>query len=357
MMQVNGDYFEVNKSHKYSVLLLVTADNRIVIKAVDASSKVNQNVNVSEIDVSPRLAGTPRSITFPDGSLFETNDNEAIDQWLKAENTHNTLAWIHLLESRLIYVLLTLFFVLIFSWGFIQYGVPSLANVTAKMLPSDVNQYLGKGTLTLLDKSYFTASELALAHQTELHAQFNNYVDDYKDLNVKVVFRHGGDIGANAFALPDGHIVFTDEMVELSENDNELIAIFAHEIGHLAHRHLLRRVIQDSLLASLVVLITGDISYASTVIIALPALLLELAYSRKFEEEADDFALSFLNKHEIETKHFANIMLRLSDNEKSNEKSNGSDKEIEHLNLDSSLTEYLSTHPVTEERIKPFLAQ
>ncbi len=78
-------------------------------------------------------------------------------------------------------------------------------------------------------------------------------------------------------ALPDGHIIFTDAMVNLANQNEELIAIFGHEVGHLAHQHMLRRVIQDSMFTLVLVLVTGDAS--SALVSAIPAVLLELAYS------------------------------------------------------------------------------
>lgn len=352
-MQIKGYYYEANTSQRHEALLLLTADNRVTIK-VDGNvspSALTQNIEIADIEVSPRLAQTPRVITFPDDSVFETPDNEAIDQGLKKLKSKNSLAWVHYLESRLSYALSTLVFVVFFGWGFIQYGVPIIAESTAKILPPEVKQYLAKGTLALLDKSYFSPSKLPLVRQSELLTKFNSYANDYNRLNIKVVFRHGGDIGANAFALPDGHIVFTDEMVELSDDDLELVAILGHEIGHLERRHLLRRVIQDSLLASLLVLITGDVWYASSVIIAVPAVLLELAYSRDFEVEADEFALNFLNKQSIPSEHFAHIMLQLSKSGQAKD----TQKDSEDFLFEGRVSKYLSTHPVTEERIKPFL--
>lgn len=48
-------------------------------------------------------------------------------------------------------------------------------------------------------------------------------------------------IGANAFALPDGTLVVTDELVELAgDNDDEVLAVLAHELGHIHERHGLR---------------------------------------------------------------------------------------------------------------------
>ncbi len=139
------------------------------------------------------------------------------------------------------------------------------------------------------------------------------------------------------------------------------MAIFAHEMGHVVHRHVLRRVIQDSLLAVLVVMMTGDISSASSIVYAIPSLLLELAYSREFETDADDFAYQFLIENDIETSHFANIMLRLMESAENNEKSDDAElavtdqTELENRDGFENIIPYLSTHPTTKRRIEVFL--
>jgi Zn-dependent protease with chaperone function len=152
-------------------------------------------------------------------------------------------------------------------------------------------------------------------------------------------------------ALPDGHIIFTDAMVELAEDDDELVSVFAHEIGHLAHKHVLRRVIQDSMLTLVIVLVTGDVNSASSIVIAIPSIMLELAYSREFEREADDFAFEFMRAHDLKPIHFARLMRRLSMS-----RIMGDDDEEQPQAKDAEVVEsdYWSTHPATEERVQRF---
>ena len=69
---------------------------------------------------------------------------------------------------------------------------------------------------------------------------------------IRLEVRSAPQIGANAFALPSGIIVVTDELVALSEDDDELAAVIAHELGHVHHRHIMRTVIQNSAAALLV---------------------------------------------------------------------------------------------------------
>jgi len=119
--------------------------------------------------------------------------------------------------------------------------------------------------------------------------------------------------------------------------------VLAHEIGHVVYRHGMRSIVQDSLLGFAILAITGDISGSSELFVGLPVLLTELAYSREFEREADQYALTYMQDHAIELKHFANLMRRV-------EQSSGGDAE----NGKKKWTNYLSTHPMTEERLAAF---
>ena len=157
------------------------------------------------------------------------------------------------------------------------------------------------------------------------------------------MFRKGGKIGPNAFALPSGTIVFTDEMIQIAERDDELSAVLLHEIGHIVHRHSMRTLIQDSLLGFVLLAMTGDVAGSSELFLALPVLLTEMAYSRKFEREADAYALTAMQDHGIPPVRFASLMRRIED-----QKPGTSDMASEKW------VNYLSTHPLTEERLKEF---
>ena len=79
-----------------------------------------------------------------------------------------------------------------------------------------------------------------------MRSHFEIAVKDHPDHDIRIVFRKGGRLGPNAFALPGGTIIFTDEMIMLSEHDDELLAVLIHEIGHVVHRNGMRTIIQDS---------------------------------------------------------------------------------------------------------------
>ncbi len=305
-----------------------------------------------EISISPRLGNTPRVLRFANNQVFETNDNELIDQALQRFNRGFGHRLIHTLESHWLMVLLSAIIVTAVVWGGAKYGVPWFAHLAAKELPVESNQYLAQGALKILDETYFEPSHLEPQRQQALRSLFSTYSEQYPQQQFAYEFRQTKDATPNAFALPDGTLVFTDTMVELAAEDNELVAILAHEMGHVVHQHTLRRVIQDSLLTVLMVLITGDIASASSIIIVMPSMLLELAYSREFETEADDFAYEFLIAHDLSPQLFANIMTRLDQYKPADEKENS--QEESDKNITETLASFLSTHPITRSRIEKF---
>src|SRR5262245_20750829 len=50
----------------------------------------------------------------------------------------------------------------------------------------------------------------------------------------------------NAFAIPGGHIVLTTGVLRALRSPDELAAVFAHEWGHVAQRHVLRSILRQA---------------------------------------------------------------------------------------------------------------
>ena len=375
MIPIKGNFFDGSTSSRKSATFTVNDAGKFFINSLEEQSDPNlYSGDISQLDVSPRLGNTPRYLYIKNGANFETNDNDGIDIFFKQYCPRPASSFLHILESRLGIVLVFTVLVLAFMWGGINYGIPSMANIIAKRIPAKTNQYLGKEALEILDEVAFAPSELSILRQQELTSLFQVYANDYPEYQITFKFRKSrgeqkeGErgIGANAFTLPNGTIVFTDEMVNLASNDHELIAILGHEIGHVVHRHILRRMIQNSSISILILFITGDVSSASSLVLALPSFLFNLSYSRDFEIEADDFAYDFLIKNKLDPNSFAQIMQRLKyyNSKKLNcidsktemcQKNKTLDGNENKGGLIKQITPYLSTHPETEDRIRKFM--
>ena len=286
--------------------------------------------------VSPRVGGADRFIALPDGGQFHCADVWTLDLLAQHSKTEGAVAW---LERRVGVALASVVLIIAVLVGGYEYGLPAAAERVAAKLPLETEQALGEQALAWLDDSdWFAPSDLDPDTQERIRAKFEAlYADLRYARHYQLVFRESGFIGANAFAMPGGTIVITDDMVKLTGSDEEVLAVLAHEIGHVELRHVMRHLLQDSAVAVAAATVTGDAATLSMAVAGLPAVLAQAEYSREFESEADDFAFQLLHRHGMSPEAFATVM----------EKIDGGNCASEQTALD-----FLSTHPVTSERIE-----
>ena len=137
--------------------------------------------------------------------------------------------------------------------------------------------------------------------------------------------------------LPNGLVVMTDQLVTLAGDDEELLAVLAHEAGHHEHRHGLRRALEKSAMLVVVGFLFGDVSGTGALSVSLPMLLVEQGFSRGHEREADGFAFGLLAGQGHSPEAFARIMGRMS-----------GDGEIDR---GLGPVGYLTSHPPSAERM------
>jgi predicted Zn-dependent protease len=125
-------------------------------------------------------------------------------------------------------------------------------------------------------------------------------------------------------------------MVEAAQSPEEVLAVLAHEMGHIELRHTMRSILQNSAIAVVAAAVTSDAASLSVAVGSMPALLAQTKYSREFETAADGYAFGLLKKHNYSPASFASIMERL----------------FEKHGKQPQMFNFISTHPVTEERIK-----
>ncbi len=341
MIKLVGKWFDGCTSNSTPAIMTLSGDGSWQVIGLDDKILIQSGVSFKPT-VSPRLANTPRYLYFTNDESFETDDNDGVDKALPLLQQGHWSLKLHVLESRLSYVLLAVVIFIGLGFAGVKYGVPAVSYHVAQKIPQSILSTASNQTLVFFDKMFFSPSELEEKQEKRIRKFIQPAIDDHPELTIDIVFRKGGKVKANAFALPDGRIVITDELVELIEKDEELLAIVYHEIGHVVHKHGIRRLLQNSILSFALLSLTGDASGVSEVFLGLPVLLTELGYSRKFEFEADRYALEYLQAHDISPKHFSNILLRFSKTAEDDERESSNQKWLH----------YFSTHPATEERVE-----
>lgn len=303
------------------------------VKVIGAT--LTQSYPTDRLRVSPRVGKAERFIALPDGAQLQCADHPLLYRLPQEGKTEGAVAW---LEQRWPVALVSLAVTVIgLTLGYV-YGLPAAADRIAARVPIAYERKLGEQAINWLDENkLFQPSALAPAAREEIAAGFAKLTQDLPLAPYyRLEFRHAPTIGPNAFALPGGIVVMTDEMIERSESVEEALAVLAHEIGHVERRHALRHVLQSSATAALAATVTSDASSLTLAVSGLPVLLAQTKYSRAFEIEADEFGFVLLKRHGLSPEHFASLMQRLS---------------TDRNETDERKWSFVSTHPVTAERI------
>ncbi len=303
-----------------------------------------RRIPLAAVVVAPRVGGVQRSFSLPDGGRGETASSGLIEELLRRQGCDGGER-LHRWERHLGRVALALLLTIVVIWGAIRFGIPPLARLVAFAVPPAAEERLGHESLTLLDKLVFTTTTLPQKRQEQVTAILGRLESSAPSgFRPRLEFRASRPLGANAFALPSGILVVTDDLVALAKHDDELLAVFAHELGHLQGRHALRHALQSSAAGLLLAAVTGDILSVTSFAATLPTSLVEAKYSRDFEYEADDAAIAALRRLKIPPQRFADFLTRL---QAAHDKRTGQSLPAGAR----AASDYLSTHPATADRL------
>lgn len=339
MKTVQADYFDGRSSIRHRST--VTLDGNLVRIRLDDRELCYQR---DQVLLSEAVGSIPRSLRLPDGGICELHDNSFAACFEQKAGGSTFSGRLHRLEINPTAVVASLLLCIMLVGGFIQYGIPWLAKRAAFALPPLMEERLDRESLELLDRFLVKPSTLPPEKRHAVMRLFKQVQSGFPaDFPYRLEFRHGAKLGANALALPGGTIMLTDELVELADNDQALMAVLAHELTHIRNRHALRGLLQSSASALILASVTGDISSITAIAATLPAMLAEARYSRNFEREADDGAVQWLHAQQLPARPYAELLAKL---QAQLAVKSGAPPEKE------GVRNYLSTHPDTAERIR-----
>lgn len=322
MAQIPASYFDGKTSRVHRVSLSVNDG------IASISGDAQRASPISELRVSERTRNGFRKVTFPDDAYLEINNAPEFDDLLAATGYRDS-AVVRMQQSwrnALIGLVAT---IAILVLGYL-YALPIAADIVAKALPESVERSISKGTLEFLDKRILAPSQLPVAKRDAITKKFQMMVPPKEGApSYEIIFRKS-NIGPNAFALPSGQIIMTDDLVKLMSNDEQVIGVLAHELGHLHERHLMRRIVQSSAIGAVITVIFGDVS---SIIATVPTVMLDMKYSRDAEREADDYAIAMMKANGIPLSQLSDSFERMKTRE------------------GEAPPPYLSSHPSTDDRI------
>ncbi|OFX25761.1 MAG: hypothetical protein A2041_14640, partial [Bacteroidetes bacterium GWA2_31_9b] len=204
--------------------------------------------------------------------------------------------------------------------------IPWLAEKSVVLIPQDYdveigntfyNEYLNYNTIDSIKSKELNhfASQLELKNTNE----------------VKFIVVESETV--NAFALPNGNIIVFTGIIDKMNDYDELVGLIGHEVSHVNNRHSMKMMCRNLSGYLFISVILSDVNGIMAVIGDNIHNLQSLSYSRHFEREADIEGLNLMIQNNTDPNGMINLFKRLQ-----------SERDI-------LLPEFLSSHPITEDRL------
>jgi len=321
-----------------------------------------RRISIRDLVASERFSRATRTLQLPDGGTLEVDDGLALSRVLAAAGKPDAIVtrWQHSWRAVLVSLLLSIVAAIV---GYV-WVLPVVADHLAERVPRSWTNALDDVVVGQLKRQdSMKASDIDSARQDALRARFIGAVSsaEGKAPDVRIYFYKMGAM-PNAFALPGGSIVFLDGIVTAAPNDDALVGVFAHEYGHIKHRHGLRTLLRTAAVSAVAAWYFGDFTSLANAAI----LVSQLSYSRDFETQADDTAIEIMRANKLDTRSLAELFRRMRDHAHTAGKDD--DKTADASKKESGkgagdgadrlgrlpIPEFLSTHPDIERRIERF---
>lgn len=325
-----GQAFAPGASRGMPARLCLNASQRVVWIETEQGPASGRAL-VKVVTLEAPLGSVETRLCLPDGWLFLTNDRR-----IHSLLGRNRLgAWRHSLEAfspRLIGVFAA---ALVGLWAIWAYALPLLAAIAVWLTPPQMIAAIDRGTLNSFDATFAEPTTVSAQRQSEIQDLFEKlvvHVPQHNDHSFRLEFRAIPAVGPNAFALPGGTMIMTDDMIDTFGDDRDLIAgVLAHEMGHVVDQHGLKMLYRSVSLYVIFALFAGDFGPVLDEVMVEGHALLALVHSKRFERDADQFALGLLHDAGISPLGLRRFF-----------------KELEKYDVP---TDWMSTHPLSKDRV------
>ncbi|MES2627397.1 MAG: M48 family metallopeptidase [Bacteroidota bacterium] len=328
---LKASFFDGISSQQREVVIVFKGDT-LSFEYVDIfGTSIHLHWKNGEIIHEKHSHGTHRKISFKSNELvfleLYDQDFSELDAWLKDQEVDNRKYALFMSRG-----LLVTFLVLILGFFPLLYfvGLPLMADYASENMPVEYEQKMG---------NQMSASLLASMDEVKVKSTYaDSFVSCFPDkfripVKIHVV---KSDI-LNAYALPGGHIFVNTRILEACKTKEEFAALLGHEIGHVQLRHSTKAIMRSVIGNILLSVILSDFNAMAGVAAEQANKLKDLSYSRGVERSADAYSSELLRRSQLDLRGLADLFVLFEKEEKE---------------TPVSVPEFLSTHPLTKERIR-----
>ena len=311
MIELHGTFYHGKTSKAWPGVIAVDKHGAIRLPERD----YHPISTMQRITITAPLADIPRFIQFPSGAKFETRDLQKLaylEKYFGLQPKH----WTETLDGHAVKRAAAILALLAVAFFTVRALLPRVTERLVLSLPEQAVMRLSAETLNILDSTILAPSSLETGLQEELRQRFEplrNRVTGHSIL-FTLLLRTGPRLGADSFALPGGEIVVGDDLIKLAENDEQILALLAHQIGHIVYRHTLRTLFAGSPIdaALLRIMSSLDAVHIDRLTVDLPTGIRTMEYPAEYEREAQQFAARLLRAHGISPARYDELVTRLT---------------------------------------------
>jgi predicted Zn-dependent protease len=269
-------------------------------------------------------------VQHPAEGILIISDDKVIQQIQKSYQLYKRTNW----GIPVVYMSIALriigFFAIIglIIYLFFRSVVPWMGEKAAESFPKEYEIQLGE--------EMFAGMKSSLKIDTAKSAQLQAF---YNELGFKVDYPVQlywvDEPVVNAFAIPGGNVVVYRGIVEKMQRAEELAALLAHEVSHIAFKHSLKGIFRKASNSLWWMIITGGDAGIVGALANQADMLQGLSYGRELESEADKNGVVMMFSSGIDTRGMLDLVNILKREEG-----------------DKQAVNFLSTHPIPEIRIQ-----
>ncbi|WP_428247884.1 M48 family metallopeptidase [Ferrovibrio sp.] len=345
--EIEGILFDGQTAAPHAVRVVPAGDALLLLDVVSGAERANWPcARIRLVDGSLKAASgaaLPSSfriaLVAPDGRL------EPARLRLSAEAAGFILAAVPALQARRQevsamlkaqrYLLAGILGVMLLLAGFFA-AVPLLANAVAQVVPTSWETRLGERLLPAVIPLLTRGGRGGICTQPEGKEALQRLMLRLEmappPMRLPITVTVLRSPMVNAFALPGGQILITSGLLDNVFNEQALAGILAHEMGHVNARHNVAGLLRSSAYGVMLGLLLGDVITGVGLVGGFQHVL-DSAFSREFEAEADEAALRRLLAAGFDPAQVAGFFDRLAEHE-----------------AVLKLPGFLSTHPGSEGR-------
>ncbi|TAF93618.1 MAG: hypothetical protein EAZ47_06045 [Bacteroidetes bacterium] len=331
MQTLQGTYFDGKTAQAHAVNVTIQSDF-LTIHFVNSTASSGQSMllwNANQVQLKETTT-QQWEISFEGATILVADaqlQNILSTYWgqnhpaLRQKNLFNYL------RNRVVALCLIATGILAIGYFFI---LPLLCDVVAENMPYSYEKQLGETVFnSMVNTADVDSTRSAQLQQFANGIQFGN--------KHPLTFYVVNDDVYNAFALPGGHVVVYNKLLNQMPTKEALAALLAHEVAHQKNKHALKSMVRGIANYAFIAILTNDVNGITALLIQSGGNLKQMKFSRNLETEADDDGLDILKNNQLSQKGFEQLFDVLG--------------VAEEEYPASTFPEMLSTHPLTKKRL------